>query len=160
MVTVTKGRTQNLPFAKKIRLSKHTDMTIHWKAPEEHFLMVPLVFWFNNIWGIHFLNFSQISSFPKELLEIKSVRTQFKSLVLVRAYSSFSRPTAIVVSKGRTCAFSWYLVGKMHCKQYISLHSNAFCPPGTSWMCMCGPKKRRWRSAVKTINRGSPHRLC
>jgi hypothetical protein len=26
--------------------SKHIDMTIHWKALEEHFLMVPLVFQF------------------------------------------------------------------------------------------------------------------
>jgi hypothetical protein len=33
---------------KKGRLSKPTDMTIHWKALEEHFLMVPLVFRFNN----------------------------------------------------------------------------------------------------------------
>jgi hypothetical protein len=28
---------------KDSRLLKHTDMTIHWKALEEHFLMVPLV---------------------------------------------------------------------------------------------------------------------
>jgi hypothetical protein len=40
--SVTKGLTQKLP--KKLRLSKPTDMTIHWKALEEHFLMVPLVF--------------------------------------------------------------------------------------------------------------------
>jgi hypothetical protein len=40
---------------KNLRLSKHTDMTIHWKAFEEHFLMVPLVF----LGKIHFLNFSQ-----------------------------------------------------------------------------------------------------
>jgi hypothetical protein len=38
MVTsVTEGGTQKLPK----RLSKHTDMTIHWKALEEHFLLVP-----------------------------------------------------------------------------------------------------------------------
>jgi hypothetical protein len=30
---------------------KHTDMTIHWKALDEHFLMVPLVFRFNHYWG-------------------------------------------------------------------------------------------------------------
>jgi hypothetical protein len=31
----------SLGIAKKIlRLSKHTDMTIHWKALEKHFLMV------------------------------------------------------------------------------------------------------------------------
>jgi hypothetical protein len=40
---------------KTLRFSKHTDMTIHWKALEEHFLMVPLV-----LRGImHFLNFSK-----------------------------------------------------------------------------------------------------
>jgi hypothetical protein len=32
---------------KHLRLSKYTDMTIHWKALEEHFLMVPL-FLFGN----------------------------------------------------------------------------------------------------------------
>jgi hypothetical protein len=32
-------------------LLKHTDITIHWKALEEHFLMVPLVFWFNHFRG-------------------------------------------------------------------------------------------------------------
>jgi hypothetical protein len=40
-----KGRTEKLPLPKfVVRLSKHTDMTIHWKGLEEHFLMVPLVF--------------------------------------------------------------------------------------------------------------------
>jgi hypothetical protein len=34
--SVTKGGTQ-----KNVRLSKPTDVTIHWKALEEHFLMVP-----------------------------------------------------------------------------------------------------------------------
>jgi hypothetical protein len=39
MVTsVTKGGHRNW---QNIRLSKHTDMAIHWKALEEHFLMVP-----------------------------------------------------------------------------------------------------------------------
>jgi hypothetical protein len=37
-----------------LRLSEHTDMTIHWKALEEHFLIAPLVFRFNlfqcNFW--------------------------------------------------------------------------------------------------------------
>jgi hypothetical protein len=32
------------------RLSKPTNMTIHWKALEEHFLMAPLFFWFNHFW--------------------------------------------------------------------------------------------------------------
>jgi hypothetical protein len=48
MVTsVTKGGgTQKLPKQLLKKLSKHTDMTIYWKALEEHFLMVPLVFQF------------------------------------------------------------------------------------------------------------------
>jgi hypothetical protein len=33
---------------KNLRLLKHTDMTIHWKGLEEHFLMVPLVYRFNH----------------------------------------------------------------------------------------------------------------
>jgi hypothetical protein len=39
------GGHRNCP--KKERLLKHTDMTIHWKALEKHFLMVPLVFRFD-----------------------------------------------------------------------------------------------------------------
>jgi hypothetical protein len=31
---------------KKLRLLKPTNVTIHWKALEEHFLMAPLVFLF------------------------------------------------------------------------------------------------------------------
>jgi hypothetical protein len=43
MVTsVTKGGIQKLP--KKIKIVQTTDMTIHWKALEEHFMMAPLVF--------------------------------------------------------------------------------------------------------------------
>jgi hypothetical protein len=39
VTSVTKARIQKL--AKKLkRLSKPTDMTIHWKALEKHFLMV------------------------------------------------------------------------------------------------------------------------
>jgi hypothetical protein len=53
--SVIKGRTQKLH--KKLRLSKPTDITIHWKALEENFLMVPL-FPFNQFWGkMYFLNF-------------------------------------------------------------------------------------------------------
>jgi hypothetical protein len=33
-------------IAKELRLLKPTNLTIHWKALEEHFLMVPLVFHF------------------------------------------------------------------------------------------------------------------
>jgi hypothetical protein len=39
VTSVTKGGTQKL--SKKFRLLKPTDMTIRWKALEEHFLMVP-----------------------------------------------------------------------------------------------------------------------
>jgi hypothetical protein len=54
MVTsVAKGRTRKL--LKNLRLEKHTDMTIHWKAVE-HFMMVPFVYRFNRFWGeMHFL---------------------------------------------------------------------------------------------------------
>jgi hypothetical protein len=41
----------NVILAPKDWLSVHTDMTIHWKALEEHFLMVPLVFRFNHFRG-------------------------------------------------------------------------------------------------------------
>jgi hypothetical protein len=47
---------------KNFRLSKNTDMTIHWKGLEEHILMVPLVFLFTDFRGkkkINFLKFSQ-----------------------------------------------------------------------------------------------------
>jgi hypothetical protein len=53
---------------KRLRLLKHTDMTIHWKALEEHLLMVPLVFLFNHFRGMHFLNFSQKTSGLQELI--------------------------------------------------------------------------------------------
>jgi hypothetical protein len=57
MVTsVTKGGTQKLP--QNVRLSKQTDMTIHWKALEEHFMMVPFIFRFN-----HFLGKNTFSEF-------------------------------------------------------------------------------------------------
>jgi hypothetical protein len=32
-----------------LRLSEPNDMTIHWKALKEHFLMVPLLWWFNEL---------------------------------------------------------------------------------------------------------------
>jgi hypothetical protein len=48
-------------IAKKLlKLSKYTDVTIHWKALEEHFLMVyQLVFQFNHFGEMLFLNFSK-----------------------------------------------------------------------------------------------------
>jgi hypothetical protein len=36
--SVTERGTQKLP-----KKSKHTDMTIHWKARDEHFLILPLI---------------------------------------------------------------------------------------------------------------------
>jgi hypothetical protein len=41
-----------------LRLLKHINMTIHRKALDEHFLVVPLVFRFNHFREKHFLNFS------------------------------------------------------------------------------------------------------
>jgi hypothetical protein len=59
--SVTKDMTQKLS-----NKYKPTDMTIHWKALEEHFLMVPFVFRFNNFQGkMHFLNFSKKNSVLK-----------------------------------------------------------------------------------------------
>jgi hypothetical protein len=59
--TLTKGGTQKSCPPKKInKVSKPTDMTVHWKALEEHLLLVPLVFWLNPFQGwMHFMNFSQ-----------------------------------------------------------------------------------------------------
>jgi hypothetical protein len=44
---------------KNLKFSKPTDMTIHWKGLEEHFLMVPF-FIHNFFWeNAHFLSFSK-----------------------------------------------------------------------------------------------------
>jgi hypothetical protein len=60
----TKGEDTEIP-PPKLRLSEHTDMTVHWKAIEEHFLMAPVVFRFNHFRGrrMHFLDFPQNSFF-------------------------------------------------------------------------------------------------
>jgi hypothetical protein len=55
-------------FQKNLRLLKHTDMTTHWKALEEHFLMVPLVFQFNHFREMHFWDFSQPSVLKESIL--------------------------------------------------------------------------------------------
>jgi hypothetical protein len=39
VTSVTEGGTQKLP-TKVLKLLKHTDMTIHWKALEKHFLIM------------------------------------------------------------------------------------------------------------------------
>jgi hypothetical protein len=67
MVTsVTKDRTVKLP--PKIPDCRNI-LTIHWKACEQHFLMVPLVFLFPHFRGKmgHFLNFSQKTSILNHL---------------------------------------------------------------------------------------------
>jgi hypothetical protein len=59
VTSVTKGMEHRF-CPTNFRLSKHTDMTIHWKALDEHFLMYN--YFFNStIFGekMHFLNFSQ-----------------------------------------------------------------------------------------------------
>jgi hypothetical protein len=51
-------------FPQELRLLKHTDMTIHWKALEEQFLMAPFNFFIQPFSGkIHFLNFIKKSWF-------------------------------------------------------------------------------------------------
>jgi hypothetical protein len=55
------GRSEIAPAI--LRLSKYIDMTIHWKALEEHFLMVPLVFLYNLFQGECFLKKSQVKIF-------------------------------------------------------------------------------------------------
>jgi hypothetical protein len=51
--------TEIAPPPKKKKLSKPTDVTIHWNALEEHFLVVPLFFRLNHFGGKNaFLNFS------------------------------------------------------------------------------------------------------
>jgi hypothetical protein len=62
---------------KHLRLSKPTDMTIHWKALEEHFLMVPLVFRFN-----HFLIFKK----PQSLKSLTNLTTSLWSFSKRKSY--------------------------------------------------------------------------
>jgi hypothetical protein len=52
---------------KILRLLKHTNMTIHWKALEEHFLIEPLVFHFNHFWKNAFSEFFSKKSVLKQL---------------------------------------------------------------------------------------------
>jgi glucose-6-phosphate-specific signal transduction histidine kinase len=62
-------------------------MTIHWKALEEHFLMVPLVFLFTHFWGQYIiLNFSQTTS----VLELKSNNTGLKTIQACKSWLSQS----------------------------------------------------------------------
>jgi hypothetical protein len=61
---------------------KPTDMTIHWKALEEHFPMVPLVFWFNHFWEKN--EFSDIFSLKKP--------QSFSGLTEEEEYSPICKP--------------------------------------------------------------------
>jgi hypothetical protein len=67
-----KGGTQKCP--KQLRLSKPTDMTIHWKFFEDHFLMVPFfdptIFRSN-----HFQGANAFSEFFSKNLSPKTVKT-------------------------------------------------------------------------------------
>jgi hypothetical protein len=56
---VTKGGIEKLAKTQtNLRFPKHTGLTIHWKVLEEHFLMLPLVY-FRGREGTHFLKFSK-----------------------------------------------------------------------------------------------------
>jgi RNAse (barnase) inhibitor barstar len=56
MVTSVKGETHKLHKTFKI-IETYSDIPIHWKALEEHFLMLPLVFRFKHFWEK--MNFSK-----------------------------------------------------------------------------------------------------
>jgi hypothetical protein len=62
--SVTKGPAGHRYCPRDLRLSRHTDMTIHWKALDEHFPSLIQPFSGN----MHFLNFSQKTSVLKELM--------------------------------------------------------------------------------------------
>jgi hypothetical protein len=80
---MTKGKTQ------KLRLSKPTDMTIHWKATEEHFLMEPLVFRFNPFLG----NFSEFLS--KNISAVVKESTKFLQICHWRICHKIQQTTLI-----------------------------------------------------------------
>jgi hypothetical protein len=63
------GRDTEIPPPPNVRLAKPTDMTIRWKALEEHLLMVPLVFRFNQFQGI--IAFSEFFLTKLQSLELK-----------------------------------------------------------------------------------------
>jgi hypothetical protein len=75
-------RTTDIP-PPNLGLLKPTDMTIHWKALEEHFLMVPLVFQFNHLRGER-----GFSEFFSKNLSPSSVMLRWHS---ARFYGSYSR---------------------------------------------------------------------
>jgi hypothetical protein len=58
-----------------------SDMTIHWKALEEHFLMVPLVIRFNHL-GNAFSEF-----FSENLKSLKSIRVILSPTLTDDSYS-------------------------------------------------------------------------
>jgi hypothetical protein len=90
------------------RLSKPTDMTIHWKALE-HFLMVPFDFQFKN-WGgeVHFwIFFLHKTSGLKELgLKVSSSMSQISLVNIMYGYYqgllSDGRGRPVPTGRGRT----------------------------------------------------------
>jgi hypothetical protein len=86
MVTsVTKSGTQKLP--KKCKIVEPTDMTIHWKALEEQFLMLPLFLRFTHFWGKNAFSefFLKKTSVLKELnnFEITGIRLRLSSNIVI-----------------------------------------------------------------------------
>jgi hypothetical protein len=63
------GQDTKIPPKRKLRLSEHTDMTIHWNALEEHFLLVPIVFFESTsfLGGNAFSEFFSKNLSPKEI---------------------------------------------------------------------------------------------
>jgi hypothetical protein len=54
----------------------HTDMTIHWKALEENFPMVPLVFWFTHVCGRNVFWRNVFSEFFSKNLRSQRVKAE------------------------------------------------------------------------------------
>jgi hypothetical protein len=106
---------------KNLRLSKLTHMTIHWKALEQHFLMVPLVFWFTHFWGKNiFFEF-----FPKKILSLKegSCHTWSHCTKLKINIFVISMEAAIALSCDVTCDLRAivvdYTIILRHCDQCL-----------------------------------------
>jgi hypothetical protein len=58
-------------YQTNLRLSKYIDMTIHWKALEEHFLTGPLVFNYFSIQPFSGKKFSEFFSNKTSVLRLK-----------------------------------------------------------------------------------------
>jgi hypothetical protein len=90
----------------KLRLLKSTNMTIHWKALEEHFLMAPLVFRFNSFSGGK-------SIFSQKNLSLKSCYCFYCEIYVQHMFCSHCRcrvsvlRTWISTSSSRRLLPSW-----------------------------------------------------